>query len=140
MANIDLQPDYDLLLKLYGESMLRIGQLEARVAALNECDAENNQSRAIVELTERVDAIYGLITGISQAGTDTTDLGPRDGQADEITQMRVQIASLADQLDVARNELKDYRARRRRRSQASGHTPLLQSIARRFGISRSQGT
>ena len=140
MANIDLQPDYDLLLKLYGESMLRIGQLEARVAALNECDTENNQSRAIVELTERVDAIYGLITGISQAATDTADLGPRDGQADEITQMRVQIASLADQLDVARNELKDYRARRRRRSQASGHTPLLQSIARRFGISRSQGT
>lgn len=140
MANMDLQPDYNLLLKLYGESMLRIGQLEARVAALNECDTENNQSRAIVELTERVDAIYGLITGISQAATDTADLGPRDGQADEITQMRVQIASLADQLDVARNELKDYRARRRRRSQASGHTPLLQSIARRFGISRSQGT
>ncbi len=139
MANIDSQPNYDLLLKLYGESMLRIGQLEARGATLNEGDAENSQSRAIVELTERVDAIHGLVTGISQAGTDTADLGPADGEADEIAQMRVQITSLAYQLDVARNELKDYRARRRRRSRASEHTPLLQSIVRRLGISRSQG-
>ncbi|MCX8213281.1 MAG: hypothetical protein OTJ97_02025, partial [SAR202 cluster bacterium] len=92
--------------------MLRIGQLEARLAGLNEADAENSQIRATVELTERVDAIYGLITGISQAATDTADLAPADGQADEIAQMRVQITSLVNQLDVARNELKDYRARR----------------------------
>ena len=139
MANIDLQSDYGLLLKLYGESMLRIGQFDARVVALNEGDAENSQSRAIVELTDRVDVIHGLITGMSQAGTDTADLGPADGQADEIAQMRVQITSLADQINVAHNELKDNRARRRRRSRASEHTPLLQSIACRLGVSRSQG-
>lgn len=138
MANIESQPDYDSLLKLYCESMLRIGQLEARLAALNEADAENSQSRATVELSERVDAIYGLITGMSQAATDTADLAPADGQADEIAQMRVQITSLANQLDVARNEIKDYRARRRRRSKVPEQTPLLQSIARRLGISRSQ--
>ncbi len=63
MANIDLQSDYGLLLKLYGESMLRIGQLEARVAALNEGDAENSQSRAIVELTERATQFTGWSPG-----------------------------------------------------------------------------
>ena len=143
MANIDSQPYYDSLLKLYGESMLRVGQLEARVAALNESDgstqADNGQSRDLIELTERVDAIHGLITAMSQDATNSADLGPADGQADELAQMRVQMTSLVSQLDVARNELKDYRARRRRRSQASEHTPLLQSIVRRLGISRPQG-
>jgi uncharacterized coiled-coil DUF342 family protein len=142
LANIDSQPNYDKLLKLYGESMLRVGQLEARVATLNEIDsstqADNGHSREIIELTERVDAIHGLITGMSQEATNTADLGPADGHADEIAQMRVQITSLVNQLDGARNELNDYRARRRRRSQAPEHTPLLQSIARRLGISRPQ--
>jgi hypothetical protein len=140
LANVDSQPDYDSLLKLYGESMLRIGQLETRVAALNEGDPDNSQSRAIGELTERVDAIHGLITEMSQAASDSADLGPADVQADEIAQMRVQITSLASQLDGARNELKDYRARRRRRSKAPEHTPLLQSIARRLRISRPRET
>ena len=104
--------------------MLRVGQLEARVAALNESDgstqADNGQSRDLIELTERVDAIHGLITAMSQDATNSAGLGPADGQADELAQMRVQMTSLANQLDVARNELKDYRARRRRRRAGPG--------------------
>lgn len=135
------QPDYDTLLKLYGESMLRVEQLEARITSGGGGDGSTQgdfQARAISELTERVEALQGMVAGQSESAAASTDAQPTNDRTDEFAQMRLQITSLVNQLDVARNEIKDYRARRRRRSRAPEHTSWLQSFARRLGISRPQ--
>jgi chromosome segregation ATPase len=129
------RPEYDTLLRVYGESMLRVEQLEAQVASPGESSPQGDdaQARAILQLTERVGALQGRIARSSEA-TDA----PTDDRANEIAQMRVQITSLANQLDGARREIEDYRARRRRRSRRPERLPRWQSLARRLGISRPQ--
>lgn len=142
MANKDSpQPEYDTLLRLYGESMLRVEQLEAQVASQSEGPPQGDdaQARAILKLTERVEALQRQIARSAEAADVRTDAQPADDRKDEIAQMRSQITSLANQLDVARSEIKDYRARRRRRSRRSERLAWWQSVVRRLGISRPRG-
>lgn len=131
-------PDYDTLLRLYGESMLRVEQLEAQVASVGESSLQEDdaQARAISQLTERIEALQRQIARPSEASDTPTDAQPADDRTDEIAQMRVQIMSLANQLDGARREIQDYRSRRRRRSRRPERLPWWQSLARRLGISR----
>jgi chromosome segregation ATPase len=134
-------PDYDTLLRLYGESMLRVEQLEAQVASPGESSPQGDdaQALAISKLTERVEALQGQIAQSSESSDAAMDAQPADHLTDEVAQMRLQITSLANQLDGARREIQDYRTRRRRRSRRPERLPWWRSLARRFGISRPQG-
>ncbi len=60
MAHKDTPPpDYDTLLRLYGESMLRVEKLEAEIASQSETSSQVDdvQAQAIFQLTERVEAL-----------------------------------------------------------------------------------
>jgi len=82
-------PDYDTLLRLYGESMLRVKQLEAQVASLSQDSSQGDdaQARAILNLTERVEALQGQITRLSEATDTPMEAQPTDDRNDEIAQM-----------------------------------------------------
>ena len=141
MAHEDTaRPGYDTLLRLYGESMLRVEQLKTQIASLGESStkAGDAKARAISQLIEKGEALQGQIVRSSEASDAATEPQPADDRTDEVAQLRVRIMSLANQLDGVRRENEDYRSRRRRRSRRHERLPWWQSLARRLGISRPQ--
>ena len=152
MSKENPQPDHDALVRLYGESMLRIGRLESEVARLadrlrgpesdqasgDEAAAEQ-QLGGLEELTKKVDSLQKLIMDsngtASEPGSRPQPAAP-DQRQDEISEMRLQIAGLASELTQAKDELAKARGNRRRRS-SKGHRPWWKKLARRFGLSRS---
>ena len=95
--------EYNALLMQYGEAMARIGQLEAEVEAL---------SRQLQQ--------GGATRHTDQATRDSEDEGPpgerpATERVEELSQFRIQVASLANELARAEGELSELRGRRARR-------------------------
>ena len=83
-------PDYTALLQQYGEAMLRIGQLEAQVDELPKGSVESTSAKE----------------------------GPTKPRDDEISQLRLRVTSLSNQLALAQQEAgrtNEKTSRKRRR-------------------------
>ena len=101
-------PEYDELLRKYGEAMLRISRLEGQVGRLKEESVENASSEGGAARAEE----------IRPAPADT---GPKSGERsreEEISHLRLRVVALSNQLAVAQqknDERTEERAPRRRR-------------------------
>lgn len=138
-------PDYGTLLRQYGKSMLTIGQLEAHVERLNK-DLQESPRRessgsrddspvpmepqSLRDLAEWIEAVQKLfakspMTREATTAREAVSSGSHDKNLDEhrrdaeLNQMRVQIASLSNQLARAEEDLRQVQQHRWRRSSLS---------------------
>ena len=145
MAENNRQPDYDTLLRLYGEAMLRTGQLEGQVANLTDqlriledvpapggLGEPTPASEELRGLSDKIDSLRRKMTDPSE-----TSPKPSDSPGDEISQHRLQITSMANQLAVAKDELATLRGSRKRRSGKKQPSTRWKALRRRLGIDKS---
>ena len=95
-------PDYDALVSRYGEAMLRIGQLEAQV------DLLTNQLRSSdsppIEKPERPSDFGSGMRPPENMSQPTEGHSERDSE-EELRQLRLQVTSLANQLQQTEEQL-----------------------------------
>ncbi len=148
-------PDFGALILKYGEAMLRVGELEARVEELTRQLAENgspvesgsspgpsdaNALEARVESLERVfRADSGEGADIAEADSTPAASQTESQTRDELGQLRLQIASLANQLAQAEDESREVRGHQsRRRRRKDLNKPWWRSLSGRLRQSRPQ--
>ena len=141
-------PPYASLLRQYGEAMLRIGRLESQIGVHSAGSSEGGSGEAstgghahqtripelesllarVTELEKRVGGPSG--TGSESKGAESTsetptpDRGMNSGRDAEISQLRLQVSSLANQLARAEQEptgVQESGARRRSRDRHDRH-------------------
>ena len=129
-------PGYDAVIRLYGEAMMRIGELEAQMFGVERrvTESENRgaSSSDFAELAEKVEALerrWGTSAGTetSEHASDTRPISAEDDnllreREEEISQLRLQVNSLTGQLAQTQEQLKSSqgtRARRRSRRRDS---------------------
>ena len=132
--HFDEAPGYDAVIRLYGEAMLRIGELEARLIGVErrggaESGVQGASSFNVAELAEKVEALErrsgtSADTETSDPAGDTKPISAEDEAPlreleEEISQLRLQLNSLTGQLAQTQEQLRSAqgtRARRRSRS------------------------
>ena len=121
------QPDYDDLLRQYGEAMLRIGQLEAQV------------ERLTGEPQGRTGPTTPHVADEGGARSDPADLAQDEHPTNaEMGQLRLQVASLANQLSQTEEKLQQAEGHRaRRRHRVDDRRARWTKLARRLGLRRS---
>ncbi len=113
----------DEALRLYGDAMARIGQVEARVE----------------ELSKRLDAV--VVLGATSEGEISTP-GPDDDSTskteDELRHMRMQTTALSSKLAQTEDELKKLSKGKKggRRRKHKSQTPWWKKLGRPFGINK----
>jgi hypothetical protein len=118
--------DYELLLRQYGEAMLRIGTLEAQVERLtlqlqDSTEGQHSGDRPQPDAPE---------TGVTKGPP-----APAQPDNDELRQVRVQLTAMAGRLARTEDELeKAMGSRPRRRRGSGGHRPWWKKAAGRLGI------
>ena len=111
---------YDVLLRQYGEAMLRIGQLEAQVGSLT---ARLKEAGGDAEWTEDSAPKSQSLEVAESTATDSKEDISSERQRDaEIAQLRLQEGSLRFQLAQSEQQVKGERGRRKRRTK-SDHWP-----------------
>ena len=111
---------YDILLRQYGEAMLRIGQLEAQVGSLT---ARLKEAGGDAERTEDPAPKSQSLEVAESTTKDSKEDRSSERQRDaEIAQLRLQEVSLRSQLAQTEQQVKGERGRRKRRSK-SEHRP-----------------
>ena len=117
---------YDLLLRQYGEAMLRIGRLEAQVERL---------TLQLQDDTEDQHSGDGPQPDAPETGVTKGPPAPAQPDNDELRQVRVQLTAMAGRLARTEEELEKARGSRpRRRRGSGGRRPWWKKAARRLGI------
>ncbi len=113
--DVSSSAEYNALLIQYGEAMARIGQLEAEVEALSRRLEEGGATRDTEDASDPAAAE-------DQTTRDSEDEGPPDERpqpatkrAEDLSQFRLQVASLANELARAEGELNEVRGQRAKR-------------------------
>jgi hypothetical protein len=146
LAGDNKHPDYDELVRLYGEAMIRVGELEAKVAELTnqlgtQEDAQAPRGRGTsVSTSSELQALADKIDTLGRRMTESGESGPDPSSqpSEEFSQLRLQITSMANQLAVAQDELAKLRGSRRRRSPRTLAVPWWKALGRRLGLSKSR--
>ena len=130
-------PDYDALVSRYGEAMLRIGQLEAQV------DLLTNQLRSSdsppTEKPERPSNFGSGMRPPENMSQPTEGHSERDSE-EQLRQLRLQVTSLANQLQQTEEQLEQAKGHRvPRPHRRVKHRPWWKKAARRLGLGRSLG-
>jgi len=140
LANNSPPPSYDDLIRLYGEAMIRAGELEAKIADQNrqrEEDPESPENQGtsastsdeLQALADKIDTLGRRMAGPGDSGAE-----PGSQPSEEFTQLRLQITSIASQLAVAQGELAKLQGNRRRRSHRDHSVPWWKALGHRLGI------
>ena len=123
---------YAALLRQFGEAMLRIGRLEARLDDLARQDRGGAEQEALRH-SPQAGGDAGKSSGPESAPAN-------DRRDEELRQLRVQITGLAQQLAYTQDQLEEAQSRRRsrRRSHKDPPRPLWKKMAGRLGLQQSR--
>ncbi len=142
LADNSPQLSYDDLIRLYGEAMIRVGELEAKIADLNrqrqgDLPGPENQGTS-ASTSDELQALADKIDTFGRRMADPGDSGAEPGSqpSEEFSELRLQITSMSGQLAVAQSELAKLRGNRRRRSHRDHSVPWWKALGRRLGIGK----